>query len=344
MKNITTIWWGSWTFNLVSWLKKIDDAFINAIVTMSDDWWSTGFLRDEYWILPPGDLRRALVALSPDDRLDFLRKLFSYRFKWWLLDWHNLWNLIMLAAEDIEWDYLKALDSIEELLGITKWKVYPVTLEKTRLICKLQTNRYIIWETNIDIPKHPWEEKIDKLHVIKEEYAFMLKEALKFDKQEIFDLILTEALNKKPLHNKSIEKVIKKSDYIIFWPGDLYTSILPNILVWNMIDLLKNSKAKKIYVWNLFTKYWETNWFKLSDFIKVFEKYLWKDFFDYIIVQDWDKTNIPEEILEKYKSEKKEIVETDIENEKIIKADLISSNDIIRHSKDKLAKVISKIL
>ena len=344
MKQILTIWWGSWTFNLVSWLKKIENIFINTLVTMSDDGGSTGFLRDEYGILPPGDLRRALVALADEDKSRFLRKLFSYRFEGWLLDGQNLWNLIMMAAEQIEWDYGKALDEIEEMLWISKWKVFPATFEKTRLIANLENWDYIIWETNIDVPKHNWNEKITNFRVVKEEYAKILEKIKNFWKKDIFDIVLKQALEDKPKENPILSNVFDNVDYILIWPGDLYTSILPNILVWNVAELIKRSKAKKIFILNLFTKYWETNWYKLSDFLKVFERYLGEDIFNYILVQDWDNVNVSNDLIQKYLAEKKEIVEIDLSDKRIIKEDLINFGDIIRHDKNKLATAISNLI
>ncbi len=344
MKQIVTIWWGTWTFNLVSGIKTLSDIFINAIVTMSDDWWSTWYLRDEYWILPPWDLRRALVALSDDSKSFFLRKIFSYRFKSGLLEGHNLWNLIMMAAEDIEQDYWKALNKLEEMLWITKWKVFPATLEKTRLIALLDSGEYIIWEKNIDIPKHAWVEKIIKLRVVKEEYANILKKIKEAWKKDIFNTVLQFSLQEKPLHNKVLEKIIFNADYIIIWPGDLYTSLMPNILIWDMITLLKHSSAKKIYIASLFTKFWETNKFKLSDFLFEFEKHLWKNFFDYILVQDWKKVKIPKKLMLQYRKEWKSIVINNVNRNNIIKADLINYDALIRHDKNKLAEVLNKII
>ena len=344
MKHILTIWGWSGTFNLVSGLKQLDDVFIHTLVTMSDDGGSTWFLRDEYWILPPGDLRRALVALSDENKSRFLRKLFSYRFSWGLLDWQNLWNLIMMAAEQIEGNYGKALDELEEMLNISKGKVYPATFEKTRLIARLEKGDYIIGETNIDVPKHNWDEKIKNFWVIKEEYAKILEKVKTFNKSEIFKLIFDQALQDYPQHNPILDKIFSQVDYIIVWPGDLYTSILPNILVGNVADLLKKSKAKKIFVLNLFTKYGETNWYNLSDFIKVFEKYIGEDIFDYILVQDWDNVYISDMLLQRYKGENKEIIKIDMDDERIIKVDLINFWDIIRHDKNKLAKAIENII
>jgi len=345
MKNIVTIWGWTWTFNLVSALKQIDNVFIHAVVTMSDDGWSTGFLRDEYGILPPGDLRRALVALADKDKKDFLRKIFSYRFENWFLKWQNLWNLIMFAAEKIEKDYTKAINQLEELFEIKNWKVYPATTEKTKLLAKLENNDYIIWETNIDIPKHNWNLKIVDFYVIKEEYAQILKLAQQLNQQEIFNYTLNSALSSKVNWNLKLKEIFENADFIIIWPGDLYTSILPNLLVWDNINYLKKSKAKKIYISNLFTKFWETNWFKLSDFLSVFEKYLGDDIFDYILIQDFDKINLSNELLEKYKKEWKELVVNDLNDcDKILKFDLVSVGKYLRHDIEKLSNALKVII
>ena len=344
MKNIVTIWWWTWTFNLVSWLKKLNNVFIHTIVTMSDDGGSTWTLRDEYGILPPGDLRRALVALADDDKTEFLRKLFSYRFENGFLKWQNLWNLIMFASEKIEKDYWKAINKLENLFEIKKWKVYPATEENTRLLAQLEDGQYIIWETNIDIPKHNWNLKISSFSVIKQEYAEILNISKKVNQEDILNFTIKEALKNKPSSNNKLKEVFEKADYIILWPWDLYTSILPNLLVWENKNLLVNSKAKKVYIWNLFTKYGETNGFKLSDFLNVYRKYLGEDIFDYIIVQDEKKLNISSWILENYKMEWKELIENDINDKRIVKADLISSGLYLRHDKEKLSKVLNKII
>jgi len=344
MKKVAIIWWGSWVFNVLKWLKHIDDIFLTPVVTMSDDGWSTGFLRDEYWILPPGDLRRSLVALADDDKTDFLRKLFAYRFEDGFLKWQNLWNLIMFASEKITKDYGKALNELEQLFEIKNGKVYPATEEKTRLLAILESWEFVVWETNIDIPKHNSNLKIKDFFVIKEEYAKILNISEKVWKNDVSSFLLKQAIQDKPWKNKELKQVFEESDYIIFWPWDLYTSILPNLLVWDTIDLIKNSKAKKIYISNLFTKVWETNDFKLSDFLSVFSKYLKEDIFNYILVQDLEKINLSKDFLDNYKKEWKKLVEVDLQDERIIKDDLISQTDVLRHDADKLSSVLAWII
>ena len=103
-----------------------------------------------------------------------------------------------------------------------------------------------------------------------DKYSWNLNASSKIN--QIFDLTVDLAIQDRPVHNKKLEEVFEKADWIIVWPWDLYTSVLPNILVWDVANLIKKSKAKELYVANLFTKLGETTWFKLSDFLKVFEK------------------------------------------------------------------------
>lgn len=345
MINVVTIGWGTWTYNLLKAIKNIKNINISCIVSVSDDWWSTWRIRDEYWILPPWDLRRAVVALSDDDKTTLLRDLFNHRFNWWSLDWHNLGNLIMLAIEQITWDYWKSIDLLEELFDI-KWNIYPSTFEKTRLVAKLENLDYIIWETNIDIPKHDPSIKIQDLYVIKDDYVSVLEKINleKWISNHIVQSIYDKFFEDKPNENPKIKEVIENADYIILAPWDLYTSILPNLLIWNIIDYINISKAKKLLFVNLFTKNWETNWFDLSHFLKIYEKYFWNDIFDKIFLQDWEKFPIDNNVLDKYLLEWKTIIRQDINDKRIVKWDFVKQNDMIRHDSDKIMECLLKHL
>ncbi len=346
MQKVVTIGWWTWTYNLLRALKPLD-VHIGAIVSMSDDGWSTGVLRDEYGVLPPGDLRRALVALAKDEDTVFLRKLFNFRFKWWSFDGHNLGNLIMLAASEIEGDFGKAINKLEELFDV-KGKIYPATFEKTRIVAKLENDEIIIWETNIDVPKHDWNLRIKDFLVVKEEYARILNSL----KQHIeipsvvaaMEDVLKQARQDRPNANPKIKEVLLEADYIIIWPGDLFTSVLPNILVNDIASYLQQSKAQKILMANIFTKYWETAGFKLSDFLNEFKKYLGDDVFDLVVAQDPNLLDIPQDLLDAYKQEGKELVISDIQDSRVILADLISQKDFIRHDALKTRKVLKKLL
>jgi uncharacterized cofD-like protein len=138
------------------------------------------------------------------------------------------------------------------------------------------------------------------------------------------------------------------SDIIIIWPGDLYTSIIPNLLVSWVSKAIKNSDARVVYFCNIMTKSWETSNFEVIDFVDVIEKYLWEGIIDYVIVNDW---HISDEMIEKYeKIENKKPVKvksTKIFKDKwyrVIERDLLNEQDYVRHNSDKLAWVIEDII
>lgn len=315
--NITTIWGWTWTFNVLTWLKKNPNYNLAAVVSMSDSWWSTWVLRDEFWILPPWDIRRAVLALSKEWMM--FRKLFEYRFdKNSSVSWHTVWNLLLTAMADVKWDFELWLQEVCKMFRV-KWKVIPVTNEKSDLWVELENWQKIIWETNIDCPIHDPNLKITNAFLVPEVKA-----------------------------NPRAQDVIENSDIIIIGPGDLYTSIIPNLLVDGISNSIKNSKAKVVYFCNIMTKFWETTNFEVNDFVDVIEKYLWKDVIDYVVVNNW---HISDEMVEKYKNEenKKPVKVKDIslfkdKKYKIVWRDLLNEKDYVRHSSEKLAWVIWDIV
>lgn len=313
MKKIVVIGGGTGVFTVLSGLKTYPYD-LTAILTMADNGGSSGVLREEFGILPPGDIRRALVAMSNSSSI--LAKLFTYRFKDGEgLKGHSFGNLFLTALERITGDFSKAINEAAKILSI-KGKILPVTLDKTRLFAKLKNNYLVVGETNIDIPKHDPRLSI----------------------KEIF-------LNPPAKANKEAIKAIKEADFIIIGPGDLYSSILPNFLVKGIKEAVAKSKAKKIYVLNIMTKYGETNNFKASDFVRTLEKYLGRGVIDYILVN----TSKPHaKYLKKYLKEKSQVVVFDKENfsnskYKIIAAPLLRNSPFLRHDPEQLAKVIDKL-
>lgn len=315
--NISVIWWGTWTYNVLTWLKSNPNLNLAALVAMSDSGGSTWVLRDEFWILPPWDVRRAILALSEQKFL--MRRLFEYRFdKEGSVSGHTIWNLLITAMADIMWDFEKWLDSVAKMFSV-KWLVIPITKELSNLCVKLENGDIIKWETNIDVPVHDTNLKIQEAYLEPEVNA-----------------------NPKAL------SVIENSDIIIIWPWDTYTSIIPNLLAKWVKEALKNSRAKKVFFCNIMTKNWETNGFEVEDFINVIEKYVWTWVIDYVVVNNWF---ISEEMAEKYrKTENKKPVKVKnrefLKNKKykIIERDLLNENDFVRHSSDKLASVIDEII
>ena len=316
--NITTIGWWKWSYWLLSSIRDNEDYNISAIISMSDSGWSTWILREEFWILPPGDVRRAIMALSREHEL--VKDLFDYRYEkncsvWW----HSLWNLIITAMADMTGDFDKWLKQVCRMFKV-KGKVIPVTLSLSHLNVKLEDGTIVEWEDNIDT----WLDETSS--VIKKAY-----------------------LTPDVCANSKAIKAIEKSDVIIISFWDLYTSIVPNLLVrWIKEAIAANKKAKVVFFCNLMTKPWETTDFEAIDFVNVVEKYLWKDILDYVIVNNG---YISEKLADKYKSlEKKKPVKVKHSEEfkwksyKIIEADLLHENDFVRHSYDKISKVIDKLV
>jgi len=163
MKKIVAIGGGTGTFSVLRGLKDYD-VDITAIVTMFDDGGSSGRLRDEFGLLPPGDIRRCLVALCPEDKKGMLlRSLFSYRFKEGEgLEGHSFGNLFLTALSDITGSEAEAIKAAEELLGI-KGHVLPVSVDNCVLCAELEDGTVIKGQTNIDIPKHDGDKKIKRV-------------------------------------------------------------------------------------------------------------------------------------------------------------------------------------
>ncbi len=308
-KKIVTIGGGTGTFVLLSGLKKYP-VKISAIVSMADDGGSTGVLREEFGILPPGDIRRALVALSSAEEL--LAKLFSYRFQEGSLKGHSFGNLLITALERITGSFERAVEEAGKILHISG-EVIPVTLSNTRLEAELENGEIIKGETNIDIPKHNGKLKIKKVW-----------------------------LHPKALVNKKAVSAIKNADLIVLGPGDLYTSTIPNLLVRGIVEAIQKSRAKKVFVCNLMTKFGETTGFQASDFLKVIEDYLGKNILDYFIFNSKKPTPTR---LRKYAKEKAKLVEykkTDFAGKgiSVIKGDFLREKGFIRHSSKKLAGIL----
>ncbi len=316
--NITTIGWWNWSYGMLSALRNNDNYNLSAIISMSDSGWSTGVLRDEFDILPPWDVRRWVVALSKEHEI--VKQLFNYRYdKKCSVWWHSLWNLLITAMADITGSFDKGLKQICKMFRV-KWRVIPVTLEKSDLEVELEDWTKVFSETNIDLNLTENSAKIKKAYLIPEVKT-----------------------------NPKAIRQIEKSDIIIITFWDLYTSIIPNLLTkWLKEAIKNNKKAKVLYFCNLMTKKGETTDFEVIDFIEEIEKYLWKDILDYIIVNNGF---ISDELAEKYKNlEKKKPVKVKDKtifkwkSYKVLERDLLHENNYIRHSFDKIADIVNEIV
>lgn len=319
MKKVTVIGGGTGTFVVLSGLKNYP-LDLSVVVSMMDSGGSTGRLRDQLGVLPPGDLRQCLVALS--DAPSLWRKLFLYRFEKGDLAGHNFGNLFLAALEKVSDNYDQAIELTSYVLQ-TKGKVIPVTLDKLHIVAEYENGKKVTGEALIDAN---FSEKTR----IKKTY-----------------------LEPKGNVNVKATSVIKESNYIIIGPGDLYTSIIPVLLVNGISKTIMKSKAKIIYIMNLMTKSGQTTNYRASDHVKDLKKYLGRNP-DYVLINN---SKIPNEILNWYKKYNEVEVINDlakdsyriysndlIDNEKIKKnpADILYRS-IFRHDSKKLAILLNSI-
>ncbi len=310
--NITTIGGGTGTFNVLSGLGKNRNLNLAAIVTVADSGGSTGELRDEFGILPPGDVRRAIVALSDDTEV--VRRLFEYRFKEGRsIAGHTIGNLLLTALTDIMGDFERGIEELSEMFDV-HGKVIPVTLDNVSLGVTLENGDRIVGETDIDIPKHDGNIPIRD--------AFLLGGG----------------------HlNPRAKEAIENSDYVIIGPGDLYTSLIPNLLCKGMVDAIRGTDAKIIYVCNIMTKHGETDGFCVEDFVRVVEQYIGEGVIDYVLINTGE---LRADLLTKYQAEGKapvRLLDRDVllkKEVKLVERDFTSETDYIRHDPRKLAQTV----
>jgi len=328
---ITVVGGGTGTYTVLKGLKFLENVELTAIVTSADSGGSTGILRDEFGVLPVGDFRQCLVALAEENESreneGVLRQLFEYRFArgGTGLEGHNFGNLFLTALTDILGSEEEAFRKASKILNV-KGRVYPVTFEKIQLVAEYEDGSILFGEKMIDEPPlvHDGTQKVKRLWVQpKAEVYVKAKEA------------------------------ILNSDAIVFGPGDLYTSLLANVVIDDFKGIIKQSNAKLIFISNLMTKYGQTFGFKVSDYISEVEKYLDKEV-DHIIINNGQ---IPEELIENYKTEKADPVVNDMSNDpRVVVTDLVSEilyeqknsdavkRSVLRHSSLKIANEIEKII
>ncbi len=317
-KKVVTIGGGTGSYNLLRGLKKYTDKIeISAIVTMMDSGGSSGILRDEYGVLPPGDIRRCLIALS--DETEILKKLFNYRFhskKGNSLSGHNFGNLFLTALEKILNSEQKAIKFASKILKV-RGKVLPVTFQSTHLYARLEDGTLIKGESVIDLPRSTSNLRIKRLYL------------------------------KPPAEaNPEVLIAIKQAQVIIIGPGDLFTSIIPNLVVNGVSKAIRKSKALKIYNCNIMTKYGETNDFSVYDHLATIEEYIGCPCID---VLTYNSKKLRSKILKRYQREKAKPVKF-IQNEfksrniEIIGRNLVTEPNVARHDPEKIGKLIMKII
>ncbi len=252
---------------------------ITAIVTVADDGGGSGDLREDLGMLPPGDIRNCILALA--DTEPIMENLLQYRFKEGKLKNQSFGNLFLAAMDGISDNFEEAVQKMSSVLAVTG-KVVPVTLDNMELEATLKNGKVIRGESQIPEEAIKQNSKIKSFRIIPED-AKPLKEAI---------------------------EAIREADAIVMGPGSLYTSIIPNLLVKDIAKEVRKSDALKFYISNIMTQPGETTKFKVSDHLKVLQKYGGKDIVNYVIANVGEVEN---ELKEKYKLEDAELVKLDSE-------------------------------
>lgn len=286
---------------------------LTAIVTVADDGGSSGFLRKEFDMPAPGDLRNVMVALSNVEPLT--EEVFQYRFKEdSFIGGHPLGNLLIIAMKELTGDIRTAVDRLRKLFNI-KGKILPATTEKVILMAEKENGKIVEGESHIPVIG----EKIKRVYY----------------KDEV----------EAPEENL---KALEEADLIIFGIGSLYTSIIPNLLLKGIKESLKKSKAKKIYICNAMQQPGETDGYTVSDHIKAINDNIGEGIIDSVIL---DPRDIPKDILERYKSMNSDKVELDREkikeyNVELIERDIleIDPKGMVRHHPYKLSAIIYSLI
>lgn len=317
LKKVVVIGGGTGNFVVLRGLKQYP-LDLTAIVSMTDDGGSTGILRDELGVLPPGDVRQCLVALSNSSRL--MRSLMNYRFENGGLGGHSFGNLLLSALEKVTGSFEKAVEEAGKILYI-KGKVIPVTTHQVRLKMVLNDRKVLEGEKEIYLS------------------------------QEIDQGYKTIYLEPFPKVNPRVIEEIQNADLIIVGPGGLHTSLIPNLLVEGVCEAISRSDARKVYVVNLMNRKGQTTGYKTSHYLKELVRFMGKDIFDHILI---NVQKPADHLIEVYAGEG-ELVENDLEDDRLIFAELLGrlaeeprrdlmKRNLIRHDSKKLAQELMNIV
>ena len=307
MKKITAMGGGTGTFVVLSGLKQ-HNVDLGVIVNMMDSGGSTGRLRVQLGVLPPGDIRQCFVALS--EAPDLWRRLFLYRFDSGDFVGHNFGNIFLSALEKVSVNYDQVLETASFVLK-TKGKVLPVTHEKTNLCVEYENGKILKGEGSIDENK--------------------------FEKSRIKTAFLEPSVSAYP---SAIERILD-SDMIVIGPGDLYTSIIPLFLVDGVREALKTTRAKLVYVVNLMTKSGQTNNYTAKDHVHDIEQYLGKQI-DTIIIH---KGSLSESIVEWYESHHEHPVQDDLaDDSRVVRSNVADNTPVEQNTADKISSYARSIL
>jgi uncharacterized cofD-like protein len=283
-------------------------ADLAAIVTVTDDGGSSGRLRREYSVLPPGDIRNCMVAMSEDEAL--LSRLFQYRFHSGRgLRGHSFGNLFLTALSQVTGDFNRAVRVSGEVLAI-RGRIFPSTNQLVTLEAALENGTVIAGETQIGATR----KRIRRVRLVPRRVKPLL---------EVLD-------------------AIAKANLVVLGPGSLFTSIIPNLLVSGVVDAIAKSSATRIYIANLMTQPGETLGFTLTDHVRAIHQHTGRKIIDCVVINDQP---LASDVLRRYKSQGAEPVSIDRAELKRMGLRWISDNllevhGVVRHNSDRLASLL----
>ncbi len=329
-KRVVVIGGGTGTYTVLSGLKKYPQLDVSVIVSMMDSGGSNRVIRDEFGLLPTSDIRQCILALSSDNSDEILRELFNYRYTQGTgISGMTFGNLFMAALTDIYGgNQEKAIEETCRILDV-KGEVVPVTFDNSQLVATYDNGVQVLGEHFIDEPS----------------------------KKIIYHRITNLEVFPRAKANKKAIDLIKKADLIVLGPGDLYTSVLCNLVIAGVAEAIRNSRAKKALVMNIMTRFGQTDGFAASDHLREMEKYLGEEVFSYCILNK--KGTIPVKAMSWYRKNDAAPVKDDLDERKglkVVRGNFVSSKfyrksksdklvrSLIRHNPQKLAKAIVELI
>ena len=279
-----------------------------AVVTVTDDGGSSGRLRNEYRVLPPGDIRNCMVALSKDEHL--LGELFQYRFPVGRgLAGHSFGNLFLTALTNITGDFSKAVRVSAQVLAI-RGRIFPSTEQNVTLEAQLEDGTLIAGETNVSRSRRP----ITRIRLVPRRVRPV---------REVLD-------------------ALREADLILVGPGSLYTSIIPNLLIEEIVDVIFNSRATCVYIANLMTQPGETQHYSVADHVRAIYDHTRPGLFDYVVI---NTKPVTPRLLRRYRAQGAEPVdpsldELDLLGVKYVTGNLLQEGSVARHDRVRLTRLL----
>lgn len=281
---------------------------LTAVVTVTDDGGSSGRLRREYRVLPPGDIRNCMVALSKDEHL--LGKLFQYRFPSGPgLAGHSFGNLFLTALTNITGDFPRAVQVSAQVLAI-RGRIFPSTAQNVTLEAELEDGTIVAGETNISRSRK-------RIAIVR---------------------LLPRRVRPLP----DVMRAIREADLILIGPGSLYTSIIPNLLIAEIVDGIARSRATRVYIANLMTQPGETQGYSVADHVRAIYRHTRRPLFDYVVI---NQTRVTPRLLRRYGAQGAQPVEPSLEElerlgVRYVTGDLLQQEGVVRHDEARLTSLL----